>query len=149
MQSVTRESVRCSSSTQHQQQGLRSARCSAHACARAARISNAARLAPIRRRASFTAAAAAVEDSYDGYDDGFSATSTYEDAYNPVDARNFILERSGMVDYYQLLCVWLVCWDVCVCVGGGAASVWLKSCADGQPGQRHDSAVMMPPCTDR
>ncbi|GBF99059.1 hypothetical protein Rsub_11830 [Raphidocelis subcapitata] len=50
------------------------------------------------------AAAASVQDSYDGFDAAFSAASSYEEsAYNPIDARNFILERSGMVDYYELL----------------------------------------------
>jgi hypothetical protein len=89
-----------------------SGRCAAAAGARAARpcvrAAPAARVphrgpapcAPPQRR---VATAASVADSYDGYDDSFSATATYEDAYTPIDARSFILDKSGMVDYYQLL----------------------------------------------
>lgn len=53
-------------------------------------------------RLAAAASAANSIDSYDGFDDGYTSTDSYEDAYAGVDVRKFVL-KNGMVDFYELL----------------------------------------------
>jgi hypothetical protein len=86
----------CSSSASFSGRGTTVFKSSGTARARAL----SARPGPRRSPARLSPAAAAAASSSDSYDD----FSDYDEGtYSPVDARSFILEKSGLVDYYSLL----------------------------------------------